>query len=258
MYNIYNVVIDSVSATTTDHFALLNQYMHVGASLTTRTPLFRLLDCRPPVIKKIAAAEVLQVQDVTVTGTTNGVSYSFTITSWDNVNQQMLAIPVPITTPSTGTITATTIAAQLVASITANSNSHVTAANVAGVITLTAKTGYATFRVTVNNQGDGTGTVVASAPSTAGVVAFGKSPYIDLQRWGLTSTQYTGSTAGYTAYFIIADKMYLETNNVTTQHPWFINVFINTDDADAAALITAIDLLLNLAAYNAQEFDLLP
>lgn len=256
--NILNYVIDAASGTTTDNVALLNQYIHIGATLTARTPVFRLLDARVPIIKKVTAAEVLQVQDVTAVGTTNGVTYSFTVTSWYSLLEQMVSITYTITTPTTGAVTATTIAAQLVATITANTNSHVTAANVAGVITLTAKTGYATFRVAINNQGDGTGTLTASAPSTAGVIAFGKTPYVDLQRWGLTSSQYAGSTAGYTAYFIIAEQLYAETNDVTTQKPSQINIWINTDDADAAALVTAIDLLFNLAAYNAQEFDLLP
>lgn len=256
--NIQNYVIDAAEAASTSNFVVLNQYVHIGATLTTRTPVFRLLDARPPVIFKATAAEVLQVQDVTVTGTANGVTYSFNVQSYYSLLQQQVSIPVTITTPSTGTITATTIAAQIVAAITANTNSHVTATNVAGVITLTAKTGYAVFRVTVNNQGDGTGTMVASTPSTAGVIAFGKSPYIDLQRWGLTPAQYTGSTAGYSAYFIIADQMYAETNAVTTQKPSHVNIWINTDDAQAAALITAIDLVLNAATYQPQEFDLLP
>lgn len=257
--NILNYVIDAAAAASTDNVALINQYLHIGATLTTRTAVCRELDIRFPVIKKVAAAEVLQVQDITAVGTSNGVTYSFNVNSYNPLTQSIVTIPVTITTPASGAVTATTIAVQIVAAITANPNSHVTAANVAGVVTLTAKTGYAVFQLKVVNQGDGTGTLtVTNPPTTAGVIAFGLTPYIDLQRWGLTSSQYTGSTAGYSLYSFVADQLYAETNAVTTQHPSVVNIWINTDDAQAAALITAIDALLNVAAYNAQEFDLLP
>lgn len=257
---ILNFVIDVVSATTTDHFVVLNEDLHLGASLTTRTPVCKMLYVRPPVIKKIAAAEVLQVQVATVTGTSNGVSYSLVVTSYDPTTETPLRITYTITTPTTGTITATTIAAQIVAAITANPNSHVTATNAAGAITITAKTGYATFQLSNGNAGDGTGTMVFTAPSTAGVIPFGLTPYYDLLRQGLVAGQYTGSTAGYTLYTFVADKILAENNAGTYMQPSKVNIFINTDDADAAALIVAIDLVLNAATYAAivQEFDLLP
>lgn len=257
--NTQNYVIDAAAAASTDNVALINQYLHIGATLTTRTPVARELDIRFPVIKKVAAAEVLQVQDITAVGTSNGVTYSFNVNSYNPVTQGIVTIPVTITTPTTGTVTATTIADQIVAQITANANSHVTASNVAGVVTLTAKTGYATFQLKVVNQGDGTGTLtITDPPTTAGVIAFGLTPYTDLLRAGLQTGQFTGSTAGYSLYTFVVDQLYAETNAVTTQHPSIINIWINTDDAQAAALITAIDALFNVAAYNAQEFDLLP
>lgn len=259
--NIYNVVIDVVSATTTDHFALINENLHLGATLTTRTPVCMHKDIRTPVIKKIAAAEVLQVQHIVAVGTTNNVTYSFNVNSYNPATQSIVTIPVTITTPTSGTVTATTIGAQIIAAIAANPNSHVTATAAAGDVTITAKTGYAVFQLKVVNQGDGAGTLTVTNPvTTAGVIAFGLTPYIDLQRQGLVAGQYAGSTAGYTLYTFVADQMFAETNAVTTQHPTVVNIWINNDDADAAALITAIDLVLNAATYAAIQpaFDLLP
>lgn len=257
---ILNFVIDAAEAAAASNVTLINQMVHIGPTLVTRTRVHRLLDVRPgSVVKNVTAAEVLQVQDITAVGTTNGVTYAFTVSSWDPVTQSLLSTTYTITTPTTGTITATTIAVQLVAAITADVNARVTAANVAGVVTVTAKTGYATFQLKVVNQGDGTGTlVVTAAPSTAGVIAFGKAPYLDLQREGLNSTQYTGSTAGYTLYTWVTEILLAENNTHTVHQPAKINIWINMDDAQAAALVTAIDVILNAAAYQPQEFDLLP
>lgn len=256
---ILNYVIDAAAAASTDNFAEINGILHIGSLLTTRTPVNRFLDIRFPVIKQVTAAEVLQVQDITVVGTTNGVTYSFLVNSYDPLYEVFRPTPYIIQTPTTGTLTATTIAAQLVALITADPNARVTAANVAGVITVTAKTGYSTFQLKPINAGDGTGTLtVTQPPSTLGVIAFGKTPYLDLQRQGLTSSQYTGSTAGYTLYTYVTEQQYAETNDVTTQHPAKVNIWINTDDAQAAALVTAIDVVFNAAAYRQATFDILP
>lgn len=62
----------------------------------------------------------------------------------------------------------------------------------------------------------------------------------------------------------VSDKRYsevvqlAENNTFTVQQPAKVNVWINTDSANAAALVTAIDVIWNAATYLVQEFDLLP
>ncbi len=251
--NRINFVLDSVSATGTDNFKLDGQFIVIGTSTTTQVEVCRLLDVQPKSFKKtVAVAETLQAQVVTFTGTTNSITYGLSITQLDPVSENFITVPITLTTPAVGTISPTTIGDQFRTAINSNPQLHIAATGTTTLI-LTAETGYATFSIDVTNAGLGT-SVAAASP--AGVYPFGKTPYYDLQRVGLTSSDYAGSTAGYTKYTWFADNRAGETNYDMTRKPVQVNLFINTDDADAAALITSIDAVFASASYQAGEFEI--
>lgn len=251
--NRINFVIDDASATGSDNFKLDGQFIIIGATLATEVPVCRLLDVQPMSFKKtVAVAQTLQAQVITFTGTTNLITYALTITQLDPIAENFNSFPITITTPATGTISPTTIAEQFRDAINANPQIHIAATGTTTLV-LTAETGYATFSIKVVDAGLGT-SVAAASP--AGVYPFGLSPYYDLQRVGLTSSDYTGSTSGYTKYTWVADNLAGLTNYDTTRKPVQVNVFINTDDASAAALITTIDGIFASATYQAGEFEI--
>jgi hypothetical protein len=233
---IQNFVIDSVSATTTDHFKVSLQQVWIGATAATQVPVCRYLDILPGSYKKTAAKATITAGTGTITpvGTTNGITYGVRITQLNPVTQNYYIGTYVVTTPDTGSITATTISTQLRAAINADPNIHVLAAG-SSTVTLTAETPYATFDVEIVNAGLG----LTYAAGTPGVYTFGITPYYDLLRCGLTTSDFTGSTAGYTKISFVANVPASD-NTFSAAQPTTFNVFINTDDADAAALIAAI------------------
>lgn len=255
---VLNFVIDAAAAASTDNIALVNQILYIGSAATTKQPVCRFLNIRPESVKKkITVAETLQITEVTVTGTSNSQTYSLMVRSLNPITQDYDIQTYTIQTPATGAVTATTIADQFDAMIDADTNAKVTSNNVAGLITLTAITGYATFTVTAPLQGDGTVAVAYTGGGTAaGVYPFGLTPYYDLQRWGLVAGDYTGSTAGYTRYQFVADQQAAEVNTLTAQQPALVNIWINTDDAQSGALVTAADAIFAQAVYNRETVEL--
>lgn len=254
---VLNFVIDAASATSTDNIALVNQILFVGSAATTLQPVARFLNIRPETVKKkVTVAQTLQKTTVTFTGTSNSQTYSLRIMSLDPVTQVLDVQTYTITTPATGTVSATTIANQFNAVIDADANARVAATGGATLV-LDAVTGYAAFTVTAPLVGDGTATIAyTGGANVAGVYPFGLTPYYDLQRWGLVAGDYTGSTAGYSRYRFVADQQAAEVNTLTAEQPAIVNIWINTDSANAAALITAADAIFALAVYNRESVEL--
>ena len=252
----YNVVIDAASGTTTDNIALIDQVLHAGPSLTTRQPICRLLDIKNGSFKKTAsAAESLRIQVVTFAGTANAVDYEIEFETYNLLTQEMQIITVPYRTPDAGSVTATTIGDAFAAAINGNTQLHMTAVNAAGAVTLTALTGYPIFTVRATIQPSGGITVATASP--LGAPPKGRNPYYNLIFPGLvlgsgSYNSFAGSTAGYTQY-------YFEYYKPNVGGPGYAlmecNIFINLDDADAAALVTAADAIFALATYNQEAFQ---
>ncbi len=252
----YNVVIDAASGTTTDNIALIDQVLHVGSALTTRQPVCRLLDIKNGSFKKIAsAAESLRIQVVTVAGTANSTDYELEFEIFNLLTQEIQIITVPIRTPDTTSVTATTIGDQFAAAINANSQLHMTAVNAAGAITLTALTGYPVFSVRGTVYPAGGISIAAASP--LGAPPKGRTPYYNLIFPGLVLGSgnyynFAGSTAGYTQYYFEYYKPNVGSPGNALME---CNIFINLDDADAAALVTAADAIFALATYNQEAFQ---
>ncbi len=252
----YNVVIDAAAATSTDNIALIDQVIHAGAALTSRQPICRLLDIKNGSFKKTAAAaESLRIQVVTFAGTANAIDYELEFETYNFSTQEIQIITVPYRTPDAGSVTATTIGDAFAAAINANTQLHMTAANVAGAVTLTALTGYPTFTVRATIQPSG-GISIATA-SPLGAPPKGFTPYYNLIWPGLVlgGTGYNGfigAAAGYTQY-------YFEYYKPNVGGPGYAlmecNIFINLDDAQAAALVTAADAIFAQAAFNQETFQ---
>lgn len=255
---IENYIMDTINATTTQSFDEVNQIIYISNGATaTKSPVARYLNVRPDSVKKrVAAAEVLQVATTTFVGTANGSTYQIKVMSTSGTSDAIITRTYTITTPSTGTITATSIAAQFAAAITADSAAYVTATSGATLV-ITAKAGTPVFTVFVSMAQNGSGsTAYTGGSNVTGVFASGLTPYYDLYRWGIAAGTFTGSTAGYTRYQFIADKWGAEVNTLTAQQPSIVNVWINTDSANAAALITAIDAIWAQATYNRETVEL--
>lgn len=250
--NKYNVAIDAAAATSTDNIALIDQYLCVGTALTTRQPVCRLLDIINGTFKKTAAtAEVLRVQDVTFVGTANSTTYIIYIEQLNPMTEEMVSQNFIYTTDATATVTATIIAAAFVSIINANDRFNITASNVAGVMTLTAQAGYPVF--TVKSIQSPSGGITVAAAATAGTVSQGFTPYYNMLREGMILGGtgiygFSGATLGYTWYTF--EYYYRTIGENDAKHTKECNIFINLDDAQAAALVTAADAIFALAAYN--------
>ena len=245
-----NIVLDSISATTTQNFALVDQHLFIGQ--TNKTIKYaRLLNIdNKSYRKKLATAEVLQVQDVTFTGTANSTTYVINISQTNQTTGNIVSQDFVYKTDATGTITVDDIAAGFVAMINGADKFKITASNVAGVMTLTAQTGFATFTVTKVAE-PSSGNISIAAPSTAGVVAFGYTPYYDLLEEGVPSTSIGGAAAGYTLY----QFDYTVDSDVVQTFKNQINLWLNSSATNYAGLVTAIDAIFAQAAFNQETFQ---
>lgn len=250
---ITNVVVDAVSATTTDHFALVNRVLYLGETAAKKRPFMNFLDIKPESLKKKAAtAETLQVDtyDTTSAVLTTGTHYAFEISQMNPADGSLVTRTITFDVPATVT-TRALLSAYAVTQINAMDALKVTAAVSTNDFTVTAQTGYAIFH---SRLVEANGVTVST--TTAGVYPYGKTPYYDLQKWGLTSSDYAGSTAGYTSYTWTTYNAIGGSNSLAQAEELLCNLWINTDDGDAAALITAIDAVWAVAAYNRETVEL--
>jgi len=250
--NKLNFVIENPSSATTTLYlsAAADGVLSIGVSGTaSKVPVCNIATSviRGTYKKQIAVAQVLQVQTMTFVGTANSVNYQWRVIQMNPLNGQFYDKVYSITTPATGTVSATTIGLQAQAVMRADLQLQASVGVVAGAVTLTALTGYAVFTLRAIVLGGG---LTVAAASTAGVYPYGMTPYNDLYKQGCVSPlatdnpgSFTGSTAGYTSYTFTftSDSAQVNTQNQFPEKDLWI--WINNDGANAAALITAADTL---------------
>lgn len=262
---VLNFVIDAAVATTTNSFKQLAQLLYItngnASGAAKQVPACRFLDIVPnTVTKKVAVASQTNGTG-TVTplagASLNGITYAILITQLNILTGTYYTNTYTVTTPVSGTITATTISAQLILAVNADPNIHVLASASGATMLLTAEAGYATFGVTIITIGEG----LTYTAGTAGVYIFGVTPYTALLIAGLTTpTDFIGSTAGYTRYQWIANVPITPTDTMSTSQPVQFNVFVNQDNAagtQSTDLITAIDAIWAQAAFATGTVKLL-
>lgn len=249
-----NIVIDAVSATTTDHFALVNRVLYLGETAAKKRPIMNFLEIQPESLEFTAAGAATAQVDTFVTTNavlTNLTVYSIRFTQQNQADGSQVTVNVPFQIPATGTYTRALLSALAVAAINGMDSLKVTAAVSTDDFTVTGQTGYEIFHSILV-----TGNGITVSTTTAGVYAFGKTPYYDLLKAGVLSDQYTGSTAGYSCYGWSGHVPMGENNAAYQGQKVKINLWINTDDGDAAALITAINVVWAQAAFNREAIEL--
>ena len=239
--NKYNVLITPTSATTTTYVKKDAQgRLWIGTGAGNQRVICQYSQVNLGSFRKnVSTAEVLQVSTLTFTGTANATKYSASFLQYDTVNRTWIYNSYDITTPVTGTVTATTIATQFKNRLAADPNLKVTVAQAAGVLTVTAVTGYPIYTFAPTDLGGGFVYVV----TTAGVVSYGRAPFAAMAKVGINVDDVPASTAGYTGYSFMCSPELQGQNGVTDSDRIEVNMFINLDGAQAAALITAIDAL---------------
>jgi len=246
--NILPFVIDAASSTTTDNIKLLNRSLYIGATAAKQVRIGGefLTIVNGSFKKKVATAAVNGVDTLTFSGTANSVEYTFTITQYNRLLKTYYVKTIDFYSPATGTLTTTDIATIAKRLIQADPQLHVTVSQSTNVLTLTTTTGYEliTYSTATTN--------VAKAQTTQGVLSYGLTPYYALNQYSLVSgTDFTGSTAGYTTYQFDYLQPFAPDLTTYTAAVQTCFIAINTDSANAAALITAADAIFAQAAFNA-------
>ena len=246
--NILTFVIDAASATTTDNVKQLQQKLWVGATAAKQVPVCRFLDIIPASYKKkVANAATNGVNTLTFVGTANSTEYAFLVRQYNQATRNFFQKTYSFVTPSNGPVSATTIALQAKGLLDADPQFHGTVAAALGVLTITTEAGYEIV-VYDNVTGD-----VTPAVTTAGVLSYGITPYYALTQYGLVAgTDFTGSTSGYTTYTFDYTVPLAPESTTSQSAVQTCVIFINTDSANAAALITAIDTIFAQAAFITQ------
>jgi hypothetical protein len=246
--NTLTFVIDAASGTTTDNVKELNQFLYVGATLAKQVQVCRFLNIIPLTFKKKAPNAATQsVDTITFTGTANATEYSFSVRQYSDASRQYYTRTYAFVTPATGTISPTTIALQAKTLLDADPQYRATVVAALGVLTCTTEAGFETIKyATITGS-------IAMANTTPGVEPYGITPYYALTQWGLVAgVDFIGSTAGYTTYQFDYFLNYAPDVTVGTAAVQTCFIAINGDDADAAALVTAIDAIFAQAAFNTQ------
>jgi hypothetical protein len=230
------LVVCSPTEATTNYIKVVGDTLWLGNGIENIKPI-----CKKASVgnwmKHVATAETLGIYHLVFVGTANDVVYGFTIKQYNSVTEVWDSIDVTYKTPSTGSVTATTIATAIVAILTANPQFKGTATNASGDITLTAGAFYPVLNVVINQIGGGT----TFSTTTPGVVAYGKAPYVALTNAGVQNIP--SSTSGYTGYTFTFDSPLYGQNNDRIYATMDGALFINTDATGAAGLVTAVDAL---------------
>lgn len=249
-----NVVVDAVSATTTDHFALVNRVLYLGETAAKKRPVMNFLDIQGDSLEFTAAgAATPQVDtfDTTSAVLTNSTLYVIRFVQTNQADGSTVTIDVPFQIPATGTTNRAALSAIAVAAINGMDALKLTAAVSTDNFTVTGQTGYEIFHsILVAANG------IIFSTTTPGVYAFGRTPYYDLLKQGVDPSQYTGSTLGYSCYGWTGTVPFGETNAKANAQKVKVNLWLNTDDADTAALITAINVVWAQAAFNREALEL--
>lgn len=235
--NKFLVVCSPSSATTTNYFKVSDGILWMGADATELRPLCRKQDVFNWK-KNTVVAETLAADTLLFAGTGNSVQYEFVITQYDSEKQVYKSIPVFYETPSTGTVTATLTANAVEKIIEASAFKGTVTNDAAGTLTLTAATGYSTYTITLKQMGGG-----ITHTAHAGAVAYGLDPYVALVQAGMKPADIPASTGGYVGYTFSYAPLIEGQQTVSQASMMDGAFFINTDAAQDAALISAIDLL---------------
>lgn len=249
-----NVVVDAVSATTTDHFALVNRVLYLGETAAKKRPVMNFLEIQPDSLEFTAAGAATAQVDTFVTTNavlTNSTLYVIRFVQTNQADGSTTTIDVPFQIPATGTYTRALLSALAVVAINGMDALKLTAAVSTDDFTVTGQTGYEIFH-SILVQANG----ITFTTTTPGVYAFGRSPYYDLLKQGVETSQYTGSTLGYSCYGWTGTVPLGETNAAANAQKVKVNLWLNTDDADTAALITAINVVWAQAAFNREALEL--
>lgn len=181
--------------------------------------------------------EQLQQDTYTTVGAVNDVTYGLTISQLINLTTgEYYTMYYEITTPATGVISPTSISAQFIAAINADTRMKVTAVAVAATFRIDADAGYAQFQSYPVVLGGG----LTKAATTAGIRAVGDAA--DLNRLGLAGL-FTGTS--YRKLYLTATKDTAPVSTQITQQPYEYVFFINQAAVNRAALETRITEWLN-------------
>lgn len=205
----------------------------------------RLLDVVPNSVRKLAAvvSETLGVVTVTPTGTfLNSAYYSFSLTQQfpaaQGVNAKTVTKTYTILTPSTGTITATTISDQFKNEYLSRETTllFTTNATGAGTVVITAVAGNPLITGKYN-QSVTSGTTMTVVQTTPGVALVG-TPAL-MQALGVSSALTTGTA--YTMYRFLSYDNIGEINSLRANQHDEVFIWLNQGDADLAATVAVID-----------------
>jgi len=200
---------------------------------------------------------------VTYTPTTplNSTTYSFTLTqlvpSAQGVSPKVITKLISVTTPATGSITATTICNQIkneffAGQITTYSTGEfqlTTNALAAGTVVMTASSGSPILFASWYNSGGGVaGDLINTTPgvNTRGLPA------------NLIAAGVPSATASGTSYTLYAGQNKEHTgfnNTMQVNQPEEIYIWLNSDMTNFAALITRMDELMNIYSAGGTVVD---
>lgn len=242
MVNKLAVIVDAVSATTTDHIQSTGGYLYLGRTAALKAPICPTSSYVKGSLKKtIAVGATAQVSTQLFAGTSNSVLYGVTVSQLNRANNTWFIKTYWYQTPSSGTITAAATAQAFKDMYDADAQFKVSVSISTATLTLTADTGYEIF-TQVNVPASIAAGSVTLATTTAGVYSKGQTPYYPFQNWDIsTPSNYAGSTAGYTYYQFTINHPSAPVNSLPQAYGMDVLFAINTDDADAAALVTAAD-----------------
>ena len=204
----------------------------------------RYLDIEPKNVRKETAitSETAGVVILTPSSPTNDTTYSFTLVQLNpnatGTQAERVERVISVTTPATGTVTATTIVTQFNTEyFSLASNPFNVAVTTGATLTLTASAGYPILWGSVYSSG---GTVAVNN-SVAGIDTRGLAA--DLERLGAPSSLVTGTA--YTLYAIVNNEHIGQNNMMRVNQPE--NVYIWMDEAASgySTWVTDMDAILD-------------
>lgn len=224
-----NIIFDTIQATHAD-IVLADQWITAKTSTSGQEKICKYLNIASE-LNQVKVAEVSQVTTLTPVGTTASIAYGIVIRQWLGTAIGFKSFPIPITTPATGTISATTISAQFIAAVNANTVIKVTASGSATVV-LTADAGYPFFYVTIVRTGLG----LTQAATTAGVAARGLAANVTGAGGVLNTAGVAFTGTAYTQWQLKYFQDLSEGNTLGQRQLQLVNIWLNEGATNYAAL----------------------
>ena len=228
-------VFDIIQASHAD-IVIANEWITLKTTTGGQARICRYLNLVPGgVINQVKVAEVPQVTTLTSVGTTNSITYGIKIVQYLGVALGTKTFPFTVTTPATGTISPTTIHAQFIAQINANSQIKVTASGTTTLI-LTADAGYPFFGVRATNLGLGFTGFPPTAPTTAGVAARGLAANLTANGAVLNTAGVAFTGSAYTQMSLNFYSTLAPGNTIKTDQIDGCDIWLNEAATNYAAL----------------------